>query len=245
VNTGYYVNMVYASHELSPRRSRKRLARSEEILAKAQALLAADGFEAITIQRIADQLDWTKGALYRYFRSKDAIVAELQVRAIGRLGERLRQRLSQPEIGAEPLLAVLATIDEYVCFAADEPATFGLLARSIADPAELLTGAAANAVVAAALDLIGLLAQALARAGASRLPNADAPLEQAVELWATLQGILQLRKISRIRPDAFPVDRLARQATSTLLLGWGTSPDRIAAGWDLLRPTDPKRDHSQ
>lgn len=239
------VNMVYETRERSPRQNRKHLARSEEILFNAQELLAAGGFEAITIQRLADRLDWTKGALYRYFPSKDALIAELQVRAIHRLGERLRRRVAPPEVAADPLRRILAIVDEYVRFAADEAAAFGLLARSIADPAELLATDSAAAVIAAALELLGLLAEALQSAEGEYLAPTGEPLERAVELWAALQGTLQLRKISRIRPDAFPVDRLARQAASTLLLGWGASPGRIAAGWKRTRPTVTTKDDPQ
>ena len=47
--------------------------RKEEILIVALHLFARDGYEAVSVSRIAGELDMTKGALYRHFKSKRAI----------------------------------------------------------------------------------------------------------------------------------------------------------------------------
>ena len=47
--------------------------RKEEILIVALHLFARDGYEAVSVSQIAGELDMTKGALYRHYKSKDCI----------------------------------------------------------------------------------------------------------------------------------------------------------------------------
>ena len=44
--------------------------RKEEILTVALHLFARDGYEAVSVSKIAGELDMTKGALYRHYKSK-------------------------------------------------------------------------------------------------------------------------------------------------------------------------------
>ena len=56
--------------------------RKEEILIVALHLFARDGYEAVSVSQIAGELDMTKGALYRHFKSKrdifDCIVKRME-----------------------------------------------------------------------------------------------------------------------------------------------------------------------
>ena len=56
--------------------------RKEEILIVALQLFARDGYEAVSVSQIAGELDMTKGALYRHYKSKrdifDCIVGHME-----------------------------------------------------------------------------------------------------------------------------------------------------------------------
>ena len=56
--------------------------RKEEILTVALHLFARDGYEAVSVSKIAGELDMTKGALYRHYKSKrdifDSIVKRME-----------------------------------------------------------------------------------------------------------------------------------------------------------------------
>ena len=56
--------------------------RKEEILIVALHLFARDGYEAVSVSQIAGELDITKGALYRHYKSKrdifDCIVKRME-----------------------------------------------------------------------------------------------------------------------------------------------------------------------
>jgi AcrR family transcriptional regulator len=68
---------------------RKRGKRIQEILATAAALFGERGYEAVSLEDVADRLDVTKGSLYYYFASKD----ELVTAAIETLGNEWTARL--------------------------------------------------------------------------------------------------------------------------------------------------------
>jgi AcrR family transcriptional regulator len=68
---------------------RKRGKRIQEILATAAALFGERGYDAVSLEDVADRLDVTKGSLYYYFASKD----ELVTAAIETLGNEWTARL--------------------------------------------------------------------------------------------------------------------------------------------------------
>jgi AcrR family transcriptional regulator len=68
---------------------RKRGRRIQEILGTAAALFGERGYDAVSLEDVAERLDVTKGSLYYYFASKD----ELVTAAIETLGNEWTARL--------------------------------------------------------------------------------------------------------------------------------------------------------
>ena len=71
---------------------RKRGRRIQEILAVAAELFGERGFDAVSLDDVAERLDVTKGSLYYYFASKEELVSA----AIETLGTAWMQRLARP-----------------------------------------------------------------------------------------------------------------------------------------------------
>ena len=65
--------------------------RKEEILIVALHLFARDGYEAVSVSQIAGELDMTKGALYRHYKSKRDIFDCIVQRMEQQDGEQARQ----------------------------------------------------------------------------------------------------------------------------------------------------------
>ena len=80
--------------------------RKEEILIVALHLFARDGYEAVSVSQIAGELDMTKGALYRHYKSKRDIFDCIVHRMEQQDGERTREN-EVPEESIEK------TPDEY------------------------------------------------------------------------------------------------------------------------------------
>ncbi|MFY7999731.1 MAG: TetR/AcrR family transcriptional regulator [Candidatus Kapaibacteriota bacterium] len=63
------------------RREREREELREQILDVAMNILTSEGYDAVTIRRIADEIAYTPGALYSYFKDKEEIIFALVLRA--------------------------------------------------------------------------------------------------------------------------------------------------------------------
>jgi len=212
------------------RRERSRLRKTEQILDTALSLVVDDGLEALTIQGLARALDWAPGALYRYFPSKDALYAELQRRVINAYEETLSTALSspRPDSGGErvaPVLVDLATTTlHYQAYGERHPGVFHLFAMTLGDPNPLLPDPE-GARVMAAVDQILLRITAVIEDGqvdGTLLPGS--PSDRTLVFWATIQDVLQLRKLARFSPARLANARLLRRATTDLLVGWGAQP---------------------
>lgn len=59
------------------RREREKQATRELILDAARELFARDGYEAVTMRRIAQQIEYSPTAIYLHFVDKDALIREL------------------------------------------------------------------------------------------------------------------------------------------------------------------------
>ena len=65
--------------------------RKEEILIVALHLFARDGYEAVSVSQIAGELDMTKGALYRHYKSKRDIFVSIVKRMEQQDSEQARE----------------------------------------------------------------------------------------------------------------------------------------------------------
>jgi len=110
---------VAAAEPAAPGRiERKRGRRIQEILATAAALFGERGYDAVSLEDVADRLDVTKGSLYYYFASKD----ELVTAAIETLGNEWTARLESLPAAQEgtPGRRLRALVREHIGIAVRE-----------------------------------------------------------------------------------------------------------------------------
>lgn len=200
----------------------------------ALAIVTGEGLEAVTMQRLAAELGYAVGALYRYFPSKDALLIAVQQRVLEQLAadvEEARARLTDhlarsrtvsAEAGALAHVVVAARV--YETWSVRRPAHFALLGRWLAEPAPLVETEAARSQAPVLLALFAPVPRAFDEAVAvGALAPGDAVRRTAV-LWSALAGVLQLRKLDRLELPALRSDALARELVRALLSGWG-APD--------------------
>ena len=82
-------SIIDAMVELS-RKQREIQERTREILRVAKPILLAEGFQALTMDRVASLMEYAKGTIYGHFSNKEEIVLALALEAM-----RLRQKLFQ------------------------------------------------------------------------------------------------------------------------------------------------------
>jgi len=109
---------VYGEPATVSRVQRKRGRRIQEILTTAAELFGERGYDAVSLEDVAERLDVTKGSLYYYFASKD----ELVTAAIETLGNEWTARLERlPEAqDGPPGKRLRALIREHVTIAVRE-----------------------------------------------------------------------------------------------------------------------------
>src|ERR1044071_5513929 len=100
------------------RRERQRRGGRQGILDAARAIAARDGWQAVTVRRLAEQVEYSPPVIYQYFANKDAVLLEL-VREGFRI---LRAALDAARDGApQPEDALLQMAHAYWAFAWDSP----------------------------------------------------------------------------------------------------------------------------
>ncbi len=102
---------------LSPAERRRNRVRAT-ILSAAERVFAREGGEALSIRRLAEAIDYSPAAIYKYFRSKEDLLEELKEAFFERLLEKVND---QPE--AEQPFAVGARdcVATYVRLAVEKP----------------------------------------------------------------------------------------------------------------------------
>ncbi len=73
------------------RRERERLRLREKILDAARELFVASGYEAVTMRKIAEKIEYSPTTIYLHFADKDALVRELCSRDFLTLASRFQQ----------------------------------------------------------------------------------------------------------------------------------------------------------
>jgi AcrR family transcriptional regulator len=87
-------------------RSRKAL---QKVLAAAEDVLAADGFDEFTMTAVAERAGVSVGAIYRRFEGREQLLAAVKDRLLSRLEEDLAERLSSADPSLEGVVNAFAS----------------------------------------------------------------------------------------------------------------------------------------
>jgi AcrR family transcriptional regulator len=229
--------------------ARNRWRRSQAFLSAGLRIVTEEGIEALTMARLADELDSAVGSVYRYYASKGELVAAIEANAIDQLhrshvrsvdpvAAEVAERVPDPEA-----LVRLVTLGRWFCAAAEEyPEEVRLLQMVSARRSSALTPAAAAGLLPSTMafvSAIGATIDAAADGGVIRPGNG---LARAI-LWLTaFGGVFVADDLERYVPDVLGGGRLVRQLNLDLLAGWGAPLDaveRIEAAIDTLAGSPP------
>jgi AcrR family transcriptional regulator len=98
------------------RRERQKAELRAELLAAAHALVQEDGYEGLSIRRLAKRVGYAPMSVYSYFADKHAILRALAEGAFAALARRAEK--DQPQ---EPLAALRKGLNEYAAFGLENP----------------------------------------------------------------------------------------------------------------------------
>ena len=106
-----------------PNKRRKTRTR-QDIIDTTHAMIVERGIEGISIRAVADQIDYSPAALYRYFASKDELVDAVRARCFERLNAAIFERIQAAAGPAEQLLLGGLT---YIDYARQHPIDYPLM----------------------------------------------------------------------------------------------------------------------
>ena len=223
------------------KRARNRLARHSDYLATALRIATAEGIDALTMQRLASEVDAAIGTVYTYFPSKGALLAEVQREAIDRiLGSYL---LLRPDVEARvaDLDPTEATVTHLVAFGGFWIASLDtfpqeqlLLQQLMNDSRRAVPDDELGRVLPAILRLFDLARDRFDVAETAGALHPGDAMDRTITLAAALSGVLGVGKLDRWDVDLLDGRRLGRGLVDTLLLGWGAPPGALATAHDLL-----------
>lgn len=198
---------------------RRRGANRERILAAAIELVSEVGVDGLSIAGVAARAGYSPGALYRYFPSKDALVAGAAVVAIERIADDIAPR------GLSPLLSIVRSVDSFLRFARDQPSLFALINTLLSDPRVLIADESTGPVVGSIMRALSPVERAIELAQKQGTFTPGDPSTRAVALWVSIQGALQLRKLERLALVSSP--QVVFEVLVSMLVGFGASHDEV------------------
>jgi AcrR family transcriptional regulator len=109
------------------RQEREREAVSRAILDAARDLFVAEGYQNVSIRKIADRIEYSPAAIYSYFPSKDDIFFALAEQGFHLLFESACQNGKAEPDPAQPLEGVRAAFWQFYQFSRKHPEYFALM----------------------------------------------------------------------------------------------------------------------
>ena len=217
---------------VAERRERDRERRQEAILDAAERVFLRDGYDAATMDAVAGEAEVSKGTLYLYFDSKDALHGAIAARSIGGLIKRFKGRLADCKTGLDGIRALL---DSYRDHFAERPERCRLVTSRLSRPPGTV-GPEGPAPRARLGELIARVVETIerGRADGSIRPDVDPPV-LALQLWAGFLGVWLLDmnrgELEARLPTPVDLSALVPAYVETLLRGIaGPAADLNAIG---------------
>jgi len=186
--------------------------RRAEILAAAERIFVAEGYEGATIRKIADEVGVSSTALYMHFPDKECILREI-------VDATLSQLLAQnTEIAARPLDPVVRTkmmLDAYMHWGLAHPNAYQLVYCAPQRVSASETPASTSDLSRDCYEAFAKVVREVAAAGRLRTGGADSA---AQSLWMACHGVVALL-IVRPGFDFVGADELMRITLDGLLHG--------------------------
>ncbi|WP_194836235.1 TetR/AcrR family transcriptional regulator [Nocardia sp. XZ_19_369] len=194
---------------LQTRKERERAERRQQIIDTARELAEEEGWEAVTVRKLAERIEYSQPVLYSHFAGKSAIVAAVAEQGIADLSVVLHQAHAEATSPADRMTRVARA---YLDFAAANPARYDAMFVMNVD---LVFG----------LEASQTLRDAFAELEAMFRPFVDeADLGARTEVaWSAMHGLATLERGARLRPE------LREQRLDILVAEWLTAVGATSA----------------
>ncbi len=193
------------------RREREKQELRQHILDAAYAIAEQEGWQAVTIRKVAERVEYSPPIIYEHFASKEELLLELRREGYRYVQAALEQASASTN---DPELRLVLMGDIYWDFAWKKLAYFQLmqgLGVSICDPTKI----GQDAVPLRAI--FHKLIQSLVEARGAQLVDVDDAVDT---IWGMQEGLIHITMQGRIAGGRERARKLARKAIYDLLTAW-------------------------
>ena len=171
---------------VAERKSRERAERELRITAAARLIAAKEGWSAVTIRRLADEIEYSQPVLYSHFANRDAIVTAVALEGF----EELTTMLHKASLRSTDRQKVGEVARAYLAFARDN--------RALYEAMFIMS----NGLRFAEAETRSELNDAFATVAAVLAPAQGDVAAVTETFWAALHGMAELERSGRIRQSA-------------------------------------------
>jgi AcrR family transcriptional regulator len=193
------------------RRAREKASLRGEILDAARQMFVEEGYEQVSMRRLAERIEYSPTTIYLYFEDKDDLFRAVCEETFGKLVRRLEKHRQQHR--ADPVAWLRAGLHEYIEFGLKHPEhyTVTFMRRMKDETVQQFETSAGK-------DAFDILRQAVAACiAAGRFRDVDAEAAAQV-LWMSVHGLVALLVAKKGFPFA-PRAVLVEEQLETLVRG--------------------------
>ncbi|GAC1402839.1 MAG: TetR/AcrR family transcriptional regulator [Candidatus Velthaea sp.] len=174
---------------ITERKERQKAELRDTILAAARTIFLNEGAEALTMRRIADEIEYSPGTIYLYFESREDIALHLVREGF----EKLLTAFRPAAVLEDPVERLRAIGDAYVEFGLSDPETYKLIFMEDAKYVyAVMAPEGGKDECEPGQRAFDFLASAVGEAVALGLLRPVDPERGAEALWAALHGVVSL-----------------------------------------------------
>lgn len=172
---------------VTDRKTKQRAEREALIITVTREIAEQEGWNAVTIRRLAEEIEYSQPVLYSHFKSRDAIVVAVALQGFGELVETLSKAAESAKSSDASIESVAYA---YLDFALSRPALYEAM---FVLPSELLfaqsdTKPQLRAAFSVLLETVS--------------PYGGVTEDVAETYWAALHGLSELERSGRIRSES-------------------------------------------
>jgi AcrR family transcriptional regulator len=212
---------------IKERREREKDQTRTRIIDAARELFASKGYEAVSMRRIAQEIEYSPTAIYVHFADKQTLFREICSEDFAKLAS-VFTKLAKIE---DPLQQICEVGQAYVRFALQYPNHYRMMfmTRHVHEPGEALPETKGNPDE----DAYAFLKMAVQRGISSGLFRSDLKNADLVTqtLWATAHGVASLQIIKGTDPwiEWAPIELRAKTALEAVVTGMRSQSKKTPA----------------
>jgi AcrR family transcriptional regulator len=196
---------------IKQRRERERQATQQAILQAALEIASLEGWQAVTIRRVAERVEYSPSAIYKYFEDKEAILHTLLFQGFGQILAALEHVAAQQRNAKERLLQIASVYWDFVWH---HPTLYQLMFDLKGDIHQVKEAKAVFLLVRTTIEEWN-------KTNGVRMADLDGAVDI---LWAVMHGLVTLTMAQLIASDADRARHLLFQAVNNLLVAWEMQP---------------------